>query len=123
MAKNVKTDQESKTLKNIILKFSKDIDIENKNVRGTFTIKNVRKYEHFTEVDVIFKGCIYARVGRTLDWYDSSILNKEHKGYKISKIKLNRFLKKSILRDVSINLKYFSENIKFYTDIKKIEWV
>ena len=123
MPQYVKTDNETKTLKKIITKFSKDISVSNKNVRGVFTVKNVRKYQFRTEVDVIFKGEIQARIGRKLDWYDSGILTQEHKGYKISKIKLNRFLRKSLHKDVDINLKYYCETIKNYYDIGKIEWV
>lgn len=114
---------ETKSIKKIITKFSDKIPVDNKNMRGFFAIKNIRKYQFRVEVDIVFKGEIQARIGRNLDWHDNSILNQELKGYKISKIKLNRFMRKSIFHEVKNYLKYYSEELKNYSDIIKIKWL
>ena len=114
---------ETKSIKKIITKFSDRVPVDNKNIRGYFTIKNIRKYQFRVEVDIAFKGEIQARIGRNIDWYDNTILNQELKGYKISKIKLNRFMRKSIFQEVKNNLRYYSEELKNYSDIIKIQWL
>lgn len=124
MLRYLKTDNETKTVKLAVLKFSKEIPVNNNGLRGVFTIKNFRKYQFRVEVDIVFKGKINAHIGRELNWYDSSILlNMNHKRYKISKVKLNRFLRKSLNKEVAWQLNYFSERFKHYSDIKKIEWL
>lgn len=113
---------ETKSIKKIITKFSDRVPVDNKNMRGFFTIKNIRKYQFRVEVDIVFKGEIQARIGRNPDWYNNTILNEET-GYTISKIKLNRFMRKSIFHEVKNNLKYYSEELKNYSDIIKIQWL
>lgn len=115
-------DESSTALRNLIKKYSKEIPVNTDRLRGTFTIKSFRKYKYDIEVDVVFKGEIHARVGLRNEWFKSDI-TKPNTKYKISKVKLNRLIRKSLERDVRINLNYFSETLRYYSDIKKIEWL
>jgi len=40
----------------------------------------------------------------------------------VSKVKLNRFLRKSLLQEVRIRMNYFGVNIKEYQNLNKIKW-
>jgi hypothetical protein len=123
MSRYVISNEQTKDIKSLILKHSQKITINNDRVRGVYTIKSFRKYQFRIEVDVEFKGEIHARFGHQLNWYDSSVINQKNGKWKISKIKLNRFLRKSISVDLRTHLNYFSESFKFYSDIKKIQWL
>lgn len=113
-------DDFSKKLRSLIITHFKDQPISNKNLEGTFTIKNIRRYSfNFIEVELEFKGKIYGRVGDNYSFYDSSLLSKQN----ISRIKVKKFLKKSIYQDIKNYLKLFSQDIHHYTDIKKMDWL
>ena len=73
------------------------------------------------EVDIEFKGEIFVKLnseGRI--WYGSDILTCDK--YNISKIKLNRYLKKLVQKEVSFRMNYFGVDIKNYKEVNKIKW-
>jgi len=122
MARYLKTDDESKAIKFFVTKYLKNIPTKNDNLQGKFTIKNIRRYRFETEVEVVFQGKIQARIGRKgLSWYGPEILTD--KNYKISKVKLNRFIRKSLTKEIEHRLSFFSESIRYYNNIKKITWL
>lgn len=106
-----------KNLKKVILKCG-EISVDNNYLNGIIKIVNYRKYKYYSEVDIVFEGKIFVRVNRSSEWFDTSIFNK----YKISKIKLNRFLRKKCVQEVKDRLNYFDINLNGYSDIKKINW-
>lgn len=113
----------AKITKKFVKKFGLEIPVSNKCVRGVFTISNYRKYQFREEVDIQFKGEIYVMWNRKKDWYDSSIMAKSERGYKVSLIKVNRFLRKNLIWSVQTHLKYFCVDIRHYSDIQKIKWL
>lgn len=119
MLRTTETKDTSKALK----KFGNKISVSNDSLRGTFTIKNYRKYKYHPEVDLIFEGEIYVTLNRKRDWYDSSVLNKVlSNGARISKVKLNRFMRKKIMFEVKTYCNYFDVDLTSYDLIKKIIW-
>ena len=112
--KNIETDGIKKSLK----KWG-EIPINTEYLDGVIKINNYRKYTWAEEVDIIFEGKIFVRVGvENRTWYNNSILKK----YSISKVKLNRFLRKNSLFEVKTRMKYFGVEIKDYYNITKIKW-
>jgi hypothetical protein len=115
-------DEDSKATKKALKKFSKkDIMGFNKRLKGLFNIVGFRKYEFTSEVDVEFNGELFAiydsSTGPT--WLKSDIYNK--KG--ISKIKVNKLIKRLIFNEVRDHVAYFGINLRFTGEIKKIKWV
>lgn len=106
--------------KYFIKKFSTGIKVDTQKIRGHFTITSYRKYSCKEEVDVVFKGEIFCKIGRTpAQWYGNEIIGI----YKnISKVKLNRLLRKSLFEDVRRRCRLFSADLWTYHDIKKIKW-
>jgi len=97
-----------------------EIPVNNEYLRGTVKITNYRKYSLHSEVDVTYEGEIFVSiVSGYSSWFDKSILTK----YLISKIKLNRFLRKKLLNDVKNRLNYFDVDLRTYHDIRKIKWI
>jgi hypothetical protein len=123
MSRYVIKNQITESTKTLIKKFSREVQVNNDRVRGVYTITNYRKYQFGIEVDVVFKGEIHAGIGNKKQWFSSDILNVENGKYRISKIKLNRFIRKSLVPEIRCNLNYFSESLSYYSEIKKIQWV
>lgn len=128
MDKVLRKDNETKILKKIILKYSKDISTYDDRIRGVFSIKNVRIYDRpyfdkFVEVDIEFKGEILVQVSSLKGdtWCDVSILYDEK--YKVSKIRLNKFFRNRLINDIKHRLSYFNEDIFYDYQIKKIKWI
>jgi hypothetical protein len=128
MGKILRKDTDTKKLKRIILKHSKDISTYNDRLRGVFSIKNIRIYDidsifKKVEVDIEFKGEIYAQLSsiRGDEWIDSKILTNDK--FSVSKVRLNRFFKRRLLNDVKHRLSYFNEDIFHDSQIKKIKWI
>jgi len=117
------TVRDSSTLstKKMIKKFSERKIGCNDYIRGNFVIKNWRKYQFRDEVDIEFSGEIYAKIVMESNWLSSEILTNKKR--QVSKIKVNRFIRKKIFLDVKIYLAYFGINLKTYHDIIKIKWV
>lgn len=114
---------QSKALTQVVKKFGNQIPVSNNHLKGTFTIKNYRKYSHLEEVDVIFEGEIYVNYNRKKDWYDSSVMTHNFpNGGRVSKIKVNRFIRRNIFFDIKTYLKYFDIELPYYDLIKKIIW-
>lgn len=114
-------DTTSKAIKKSLTKWG-EISIDNGGMRGVIKIKNYRKYQFRDEVDIEFDGQIFVRVfqeNRT--WYGSDVLNNGK--YRISKVKLNRYLRKNALKEIQMRMNYFGVNVKEYQDINKIKWI
>lgn len=110
--------QKNKELKSVVLKYSQSIKTKNPNLNGTISIKNLRVYSYHMEIDVEYSGKVFLRYARASKWYDSSIKNQKN----ISKIKLNRILKKYVINDITFQLNMFGLNLKHWDTIKKINW-
>ena len=113
---------QAKSITKVVKKFGNKISISNTYLRGTFTIKNYRKYSHLDEVDIIFEGEIHVNFNRKKDWYNSSIMTNPLPNVRVSKIKVNRFIRRNMFFDVKTYLKYFDIELPYYDLIKKIIW-
>ena len=116
------TDDDSKAIKKLVKKYSKkEINSFNDRLRGSFTIVGFRKYQFTNEVDIEFNGEISARTNSfsNSEWFKSDIYGK--KG--ISKIKVNKLIKRSIFKEVKAQAAYFGINLKYVEEIKKINWI
>ncbi len=112
-------DTTSKAIKKSLKKWG-EFPVNNDGMKGVITIKNYRKYQFRDEVDIEFKGEIFVRINHeNRSWHSTDILTK----YKISKVKLNRYLRKNALKEVQMRMNYFGSNIKDYQDINKVKWV
>lgn len=112
---------ESKSIKKAVKKFGTTF-VNTDRIVGTVEIVGYRKYEIYEEVDIVFKGKIKARVDfSNPEWIDLSDIKKY--GGKISKVKLNRFIRNSLFFDLSCRMKYFGIDLKTYKVIKKIKWI
>lgn len=107
---------EIKANKKLLPKFGV-IPIKNEDVVGKIIITNMRKYQFSGEVDVVFEGKARFTVNRVKDFYDSSLLKKN-----VSKIKVNRILRKYIHNEVRVRMKYFDIDVKYFHYIKKFKW-
>lgn len=94
------------------------IPINNSDIIGTITITNFRKYQFSGEVDVVFKGKAKFTVNKKVDFYDSSLLKQTR-----SKIKVNRVLRRYILKEVKLRMMYFDIEVKYEHYIKKFKWI
>ena len=124
----IRQDQDTKNLRKTILKYSKDIPVVGQRYRGVFSITGYRKYDvypigKYLEIDVVFKGELNASVHSMPDnsWLSSEIKNGEK--CKVSPIKLNGFLRKSLENDIKMRLNYFGVNFKNSREIKTIKWI
>lgn len=118
MARYIIETNESKGIKKSLKKWG-EMPICTEHLRGVIKIKNYRKYTWNEEVDVVFEGEIFVRVHcEKRTWYTTSIF----KTHNISKVKLNRFLRRNCLFDVKTRMKYFGVEIGDYYNIKKIKW-
>ena len=119
---NVIRDESTKAIKKALKKFSgNDISLSNGTLRGSFKIKNFRKYPMHHEVDIEFKGELFAKTSvlEGKRWYSSEIYGQKN----ISKIKVNKLIKRHILSEIKAHAVYFGINIKFTQNLKKITWV
>jgi hypothetical protein len=120
MARYTIVTEESKRIKKALKKWG-EIPISNDNLNGIIKIKNYRKYQFRDELDITFEGKVFVTIrseGR--GWHDSSIL--KHKGFSISIVRLNRFFRRAMIRDVQIRMNCFGVSMKDYYDIKKVSW-
>jgi hypothetical protein len=118
MARYMIQTDEAKAIKKSLKKWG-EIPIRGEHIDGTIKIQNYRKYTWCEEVDVVFEGNIFVRIGREKRaWHTTSIL----KTHNISKIKLNRFLRKNVLFETQVRMKYFGVEIRDYYNIGKIKW-
>ena len=114
--------EDSKVTKKLLKKFSKkDIASFNDKLRGSFNIVGFRKYQFTNEVDIEFNGEICARHSSfgNDEWFKSDIYGQ--KG--VSKIKINKLIKRSIFNEVKDQAAYFGINLRYIEEIKKIKWI
>jgi hypothetical protein len=120
--RHVINDDESKGIKKAIKKFSSsDISFTNGTLRGSFKITNFRKYPMHHEIDVEFKGELFGKISvlEGKRWLSSEIYGQKN----ISKIKINKLIKKYLLTEVKSHAVYFGINVKWVDSIKKITWI
>lgn len=95
------------------------ITIDDDNFKGVVTIKNVRKYAAWHEADIELKGMAAFRYDRKKCLFASEIQKRQN----VSKIKINRILRKYAFQYVSMRLKYFDVDLRDTYNIKKIIWL
>jgi hypothetical protein len=73
------------------------------------------------EIDVEFKGELFGKISvlEGKRWQSSDIYGQKN----ISKIKINKLIKKHLLREVKSHAVYFGINVKWVDSIKKITWI
>ena len=116
------SDDDSKAIKKSLKKFSKrEIASFNDRLRGSFTIVGFRKYQFTNEVDIEFNGDLCARTNsfRHVEWFKSDIYSQSS----VSKIKVNKLIKRAIFKEVRDQAAYFGVNLRYVTEIKKINWI
>jgi hypothetical protein len=121
MARYIIQNEETKAIKKVLPKFG-SLQINNSKIKGGVRIIGYRKYSWGEQVDIEFIGKIYARVtwGK-MEWFDSSIMN--NKDVKVSKVKVNRLIRRNLLNDVKLRLNYFGININEHSQITKLKWL
>lgn len=121
MGRYVIQNEGTKGLKKLLPKYG-SVSINGDKIKGTVKVIGYRKYSYTEEIDIEFTGKIHARVtwGK-LEWFESSLLNDKSK--KVSKVKINRFIKKTCLREVKMYLNYFGIKLDDYSQIKKVNWI
>ena len=121
MSKRVIVTNQTKNTNRFIKKYGGGI-VSNKILEGRFIVTKYRKYSCFSEVDVTFIGKIKCRIFsiEQPEWYTKEGLYT--KGKNISKIRLNKLLRKNIFSDVRNHLRFFNIDLHGYYDIKKINW-
>ena len=124
----IRKDTDTKNLRKTILKFSKDIPIVGERHRGVFSITGYRVYNSspntsYVEVDVVFKGeikvSVYSLQGDS--WLSPDI--KKNKNYHVSKVKLGRFLRNKLFKEVNNHMAYFDTKITNEYSIKTIKGI
>jgi len=124
----IRKDIDTKNLRKTILKFSKDIPTVGERHRGVFSITGYRVYNSspstgYVEVDVVFKGEIEAGISslRPDEWFSSDVKNNDR--YDISPIRLGKFLRSQLFKDINDHMVYFDTKIKYVNSIKTIKWI
>lgn len=111
---------ENQQLKTFVKKYVRDIPINTTKLQGSFSILNIRFYTYTIELEISFKGKMYGRLGRNPSlWLSSDILKKD----RISKVRINRHIKKSLIDKIQTRLSIFGLDLKHYSDIKKLKWI
>lgn len=101
-----------------MFKFS-SFDIDNDNAKGKVNVIGYRKYQFRDEFDIEFTGQIKARMNGKLEWVSSEVLKRKN----ISKIKVNRFIRREVFKILKPRVRYFSIDLRWYSDIKKLKWI
>lgn len=122
MSRYVITNDETKSTKKLLKKFPEsEISVYNERLKGSFKITHYRKYHFREEVDIEFKGELFAVLsslsGR--EWHKSDIYNERG----TSKIKVNKMIKRSLFSEVKNYCAYFGISLRYVEDLKKIKWV
>ena len=82
---------------------------------------NLYEFIFSDEIDIEFKGEIFVRIfNENRTWHDSKILTS--KKVSVSKIKLNRYIRKTSINDIRMRMRYFGVNIDDYRYVNKIKW-
>jgi len=110
---------EVKCIRKALGLFSKDVQVENPKIKGKFTVIGYRQYYgSWSEIDIIFEGQIYCRLGPKVGWFGSSILKND----RVSKICVNRFIRRNLFTKVDLHSKLFGISLLHYSQIKKLKW-
>ena len=124
----IRKDIDTKNLRKTILKFSKDIPTVGEQHRGVFSITGYRVYNSspstgYVEVDVAFKGEIKAGISslRPDEWFSTDIKNSDR--YHISPVRLGKFLRSHLFKDINNHMVYFDTKLKYVNSIKTIKWI
>lgn len=124
----LRKDTETKNLRKTILKFSKDIPVVGERHRGVLSIIGYRVYDYnptgyYTEVDVVFKGEIKAGLSsiRPDEWFGADVKNNDR--YLISPIRLGKFLRSHLIKELNNHMAYFNTKICYENSIKTIKWI
>lgn len=120
MARYIIQDGETKGVKTAFKKYG-TLHIDNDKIKGGVRLIGYRKYTWGEQIDVEFIGKIRARTGLKLEWMDSSIMKDA--GTKVSKVKVNRFIRRNIHIDVKRHIAYFGVKIDDYNKITKVKWL
>jgi hypothetical protein len=121
MSRYVIENSETIQIKKLLKKFG-ELSINNSRINGTIVIKNYRKYLFSQEIDIEFKGQIFAVIhGDKKTWFGSDSLNNSE--LNLSKIKVNRYLKKNALTDIQMRMRYFGVELGNYQSISKVKWI
>jgi hypothetical protein len=124
----IRKDVDTKNLRKTILKFSKDIPTVGERHRGVFSITGYRVYNNppstgYVEVDVVFKGEIEVGISslRPDEWFSADV--KSSNRYHISPVRLGKFLRSHLFKDINNHMVYFDTKIKYVNSIKTIKWI
>lgn len=109
----------TESINRFIKKFGK-VHVSNHTLEGYFVINRYRQYTYYSETDVTFVGKIRCRINLKTQWYTKDELYGACK--RISKVRLNRLIRKHVIRDLVEHLAYFGVEMKHYSQIKKINW-
>jgi hypothetical protein len=120
MARYVTDIETTKSVKKALNKYG-SLDIFHEKAKGSVKVIGYRKYSWGDEIDIEFTGKVHARVSwGKLEWFGHSVLDDKNK--RVSKVKVNRFIKRCCLQDIKIHMNYFGIRIDQYSQIKKIKW-
>ncbi len=111
---------EAKALRRVVKKYG-TLNIKDDTIEGTIQITHYRQYDFQEEVDVTFVGKIYVKYGGYLIWFDHQLYTKDFES--ISKIKLDRVLRKLLINHLRPHLSIFSVQLNYAADIKTIKWI
>jgi hypothetical protein len=89
------------------------------SICGEVIIKSIRQYRYRNEVDVEFKGQFWHK-----SYHQKEPKKYEHKDFPgLSKIKVNRMIRKKIISYLNTRLSLFGIEVKHYDSITKFKWV
>jgi hypothetical protein len=110
--------KESLTLRKVLKKYNSVKLLSREEIDGDIIISSVRFYGSRAEIDIEFKGKIYARKswGKT-EWIDASFLPNA------SKVRVYRLIRRRIFPFLKTHLSYFDVNLHYVEQIKKVKWV
>lgn len=111
---------EAKALRRVVKKYG-TLNIKDDNLDGTIQITHYRQYDFEEQVDVTFVGKIHVRYGGGLMWLDHKRVTQDMKY--ISKLKLNRVLRKFFFYHLQHHLLFFGVRINYSVDIKTVKWI
>lgn len=124
----IRQDIDTKNLRKTILKYSKDIPVSGDRYRGVFSITGYRVYNsspstEYVEIDVVFKGEIRAGISslRPDEWFGADVKNNDR--YHISRVRLGKFLRYHLFKEINNHMVYFDTKIKYDNSIKTIKWI
>lgn len=132
-------DPETQYVNGLVKKYGQDVDIffghlsgihglnKTKILEGTFSIKSIRKYRRGVfgsgpcyEIDLILNGKIFVWWNGERKFWGSELLQYKN----VSKVRVNKIIRKNILKDIQIYLLTFGIDVSHYysLSVKKVEW-